>query len=180
MHLLSLVCTCNTVFATCVSDSANLSFWSDNMGYMYSVASNLSLVFSPYPFFGMEWNGVLYPFTMSKILWSCVIFIPAPTKCLILSANKTSGILIDKKNHFINGWNFLDSSWIGFSGFKSMLKKVCCGAVIPAIFLLLTPCLSVVNMTLLVLLLVTIMGSFRSGICKKTFVPHIFSVPVMG
>ena len=49
-----------------------------------------------------------------------------------------------------------------------MLKKVCCGAVIPSISLLLTPCLSVLGMTLLLLLLVTIMEFFRSGFCEKT------------
>ena len=70
-----------------------------------------------------EWNGILYPFTISKIFWSCVIFIQAPTKCLNLSANGTSGILFDENNLFISGWIFLDSHWIGFSDFKSMLKK---------------------------------------------------------
>ena len=51
MHLLSLACTCNLLFATRISDFANLLFWSDNMGYMHSVASNLSLVFDPHPSF---------------------------------------------------------------------------------------------------------------------------------
>ena len=47
-----------------------------------------------------------------------------------------------------------------------MLKKVYSGAVIPSISLLLTPHLSVIGMTLL-LLLVTIMEFFRSGFCEK-------------
>ena len=48
-----------------------------------------------------------------------------------------------------------------------MLKKVCCGVAVPTISLLLTPCLSVVGMTLLSLLLVTIMEFFRSVFCEK-------------
>ena len=82
---------------------------------------------------GFEWNGILYPFTMSKILGSCVIFIQAPTKCFSLPANGTSGIFFDKNNLFINGWTFLDFHWIGFSEFKCMLKKICCWVVIPTI-----------------------------------------------
>ena len=56
-----------------------------------------------------------------------------------------------------------------------MLKKVCCGVVVPTISLLLTPCLSVVGMTLLMLLLVTIMEFFRSGFCEKKSLPLTFS-----
>ena len=41
MHLLSLVCTCTLLFATCISDFSNLPFWRGNMGYMHSFASNL-------------------------------------------------------------------------------------------------------------------------------------------
>ena len=55
-----------------------------------------------------------------------------------------------------------------------MLKKVYCGTVIRTISLLLTPCLSVVGMTLLLLLLVTIMEFFRSGFCKKKLLPLTF------
>ena len=49
VHLLSLVCTCNPVFATCISNFANLPFWSGNMGHMHSYISNLSLVFGTHP-----------------------------------------------------------------------------------------------------------------------------------
>ena len=63
---------------------------------------------------GFEWNGTWCPFTISKILGSCVIFIQAPTKCFNLPSNRTSGILFDKNNLFINGWTFLDSYWIQY------------------------------------------------------------------
>ena len=109
--------------------------------------------------------------------WNPVLFSnQAPTKCFNLPANGTSGILFDKNNLFINGWTFLDSHWIGFSGFKSTLKKVCCWVAIPTISLLLSPCLSVVGMTLLLLLLlVTIMEFSRSGFCEKKLLPLTFS-----
>ena len=61
-----------------------------------------------------------------------------------------------------------------------MLKKVCCGVVIPTISLLLTPCLSVVGMAWLLLLLVNIIEIFRSGFCEKHFLPLIFSWCVWG
>ena len=114
-----------------------------------------------------EWNGILYPFTVSKILRSCVTLITVPTKCFNFPTNRTSGIFFDKNNRLISGWNFLDSHGIGFAEFKSMLKKICCGAVIPTIFLLLTPCLTVVGRMFLLLLLVTIMKFFRCGFCEK-------------
>ena len=121
----------------------------------------------------MKWNFV--SFTMSKILGACVIFIQAPTKYFNLSANGASGILYDKNNLFFNGWTFCYSHWIGFfSGFKSMLKKVCFGVVIPTISLLLTPCLSVVGMTLLLLLLVIIMEIFDPVFVRKNFCPSHF------
>ena len=49
MHLLSLVCICKPLFATCISDFSNLPFWSGDMGYIQLVASILSLVFGPLP-----------------------------------------------------------------------------------------------------------------------------------
>ena len=61
-----------------------------------------------------------------------------------------------------------------------MLKKVCCGVVIPTISLLLTPCLSVVGMAWLLLLLVNIIEIFRSGFCEKKILPLIFSWCVWG
>ena len=118
---------------------------------------------------GFEWNGILYPFTMFKILGSCVIFIQAPTKCFNLPRNGTSGILFDKNNLFISGWTFLDSRWIGFSEFISMLKKVYCELYVYTISLLLPPCLSIVGMTLLPLLLVAIMKIFRFVFVRKNF-----------
>ena len=54
-----------------------------------------------------------------------------------------------------------------------MLKKVCCGGVIPTISLSLISCQSVVGVTLL-LLLVTIMEFFPSGVCKKKLLPSLF------
>ena len=129
---------------------------------------------------GFEWNGILCPFTLSKILESCVNFIQAPTKCFNLPDNRAFGIVFNRNNLFNNEWTYLDSHWIGFCEFKSMLKKVCCGVVIPTIYVLQIPCMSVVGMTLLLLLLlVTIMEFFRSDFCeKKTFAPHIFLVLV--
>ena len=123
---------------------------------------------------GFEWNGILYPFTMFKILGSCVIFIQAPTKCFNLPRYGTSGILFDKNNLFISGWTFLDSHWIVFSEFKSMLKKVCCGLHVSTISLLLPPRLSIVGMTLLPLLLVAIMKIFRFAFVRKNFCPSHF------
>ena len=61
---------------------------------------------------GFEWNGILYPFTMSNILGSCAIFIQAPIKCFNLPANGMCGILFDKNNFFINGCTFLDSFFL--------------------------------------------------------------------
>ena len=61
-----------------------------------------------------EWNGILHPFTMFKILGSCVIFIQAPTKCFNLPVVGMSEILFDKNNLFINGWPFLDSTELVF------------------------------------------------------------------
>ena len=62
-----------------------------------------------------------------------------------------------------------------------MPKKVCCEVVVSTIYLFLTACLSVVDMTLLLLLVVTIMKLFLSDFCeKKTFVTHIFLVRVRG
>ena len=55
-----------------------------------------------------------------------------------------------------------------------MLKKVCFGVVIPTISLLLTPCLSVVGMTLLLLLLVIIMEIFDQVFVRKNFCPSHF------
>ena len=126
----------------------------------------------------MKW--VLYPFTRIKILRSCVIFIQASAKCFNAPANGTSGIIFDKNNLFSNGWTFLDSHWFAFSGFKSMLKKVCCGVAIPTISLLLTASLSAVGMMLLLMLLITIMELFRSGFCEKKLLPLTFSRCVWG
>ena len=123
---------------------------------------------------GFKWNGIWYPFTMSKILGSCVIFIQALTKCFNLPTNGTSGILFDKNNLCLTWWAFLGSYWIGFSGFKSMLKKACCSAVTPTLPLLLTPCMSLVGMRLLLLLLVTIMEFTWSGFVRKNFCPSHF------
>ena len=126
-----------------------------------------------------ELNGIFFPFTMSKILGSYAIFIWVPTKCFDLPANGTSGILIDKNNLFIDGWTFLDSHWISFTGFKSMLNKVCCGLVTLTISLLLTPCLSVVGMRYVVV--GYHYGSFSIRfLWGKSFAPHIFSVRVRG
>ena len=61
-----------------------------------------------------------------------------------------------------------------------MLKKVCRGVVISTISLLLTPCLSVVGMTLLLLLLVTIMEFFPSGFCEKNFCSSHFLCACQG
>ena len=58
---------------------------------------------------GFEWNGTLYPFTMSEILGSCVTLIQAPTNYFSLPTNGTYGILFDKNNLFTNEWIFLDS-----------------------------------------------------------------------
>ena len=55
-----------------------------------------------------------------------------------------------------------------------MLKKICCGVVIPTISLLLNPCLSVVGTALLLLLLVTIMEFFRSGFGEKKLLSLTF------
>ena len=122
---------------------------------------------------GFECNEICYSFTMSKTLVSCVIFIHAHRKRFNLLVNGTSGIFFDKNNLFINGWTFLDSHLIGFSGFKSMLKKV--WVVILTIALLLTPCLSVVGMTLLLLLLNYHYGIFLIlFLWEKTFCPLHF------
>ena len=97
----------------------NISFTSS---FTYSSSSRLTIGWEGISDWkGFEWNGILYPFTMSKILGSSIIFIQAPTKCFNLPANETSRILFDKNNLFINGWIFLVSHWIGFSRFQSML-----------------------------------------------------------
>ena len=106
---------------------------------------------------------------MTKILGSCVIFIHAPTKCFNLHANRTSGILFDENNLFINGWTFFDSDWIGISEFKSMLKKICYGVVILTIYLLLTPCLSIVGMTLLCCCWLLLWNFFDPVLWEKKF-----------
>ena len=103
----------------------------------------------------------------------CVILMQAPTKCFDLPANGTSAMLLDNINLFINWWTFLDFHWIGFPGFKSMLKKNCCEANLPTISLLLTPFLFAVGMTLL-LLLVTVMEYLRSFLCEKKLCPSLF------
>ena len=89
---------------------------------------------------GFEWNGILYPFTVSKVLESYVVLIQTPTAFFNFPANRMSGELFGKNNLFVNGWTFLDSHRIDFPGFKPMLKKVCCGAVISTISLLVSHC----------------------------------------
>ena len=69
MHLVSLVCTCNLLFATCISDFANLPFWSGNMEYTYSVASNLSLVFGPHFFCLQRISCLQTPYLIAELFW---------------------------------------------------------------------------------------------------------------
>ena len=66
---LSLVCTCNLLFATCISDFAHLPFWSDNMGYIHSVASNLSLLFDLHPSFLQGLSYLQTPLLMVELFW---------------------------------------------------------------------------------------------------------------
>ena len=99
------------------------------------------------------WDPVLF---LSRLLQNVSIFLLMKrmeyllTKIILLSMSEPFLILTE----------------LIFSGFKCMLKHVCCRAVIPTICLLLTPCLSVVVMMLL-LLLVTIMEFFQSSFCEK-------------
>ena len=79
---------------------------------------------------GFEWNWIFHAFTVSKSLESSAMLIQAPTKSFNLPANGTFEIFFDKNNLFISAWIFLDSHWIWFPGFKSMMKNVCGGAVI--------------------------------------------------
>ena len=55
-----------------------------------------------------------------------------------------------------------------------MLKKVCRGANILTISLLLTPCLSVVGMTFLLLLLLPLWNFFDPVVVRKNFCPSNF------
>ena len=78
--------------------------------------------------FWMKWNFACF-YCVQKFGISAML-IQAPAKSFNLPANGTFEIFFDKYNLFISGWIFLHSHWIWFSGFKSMLKNVCCGAVI--------------------------------------------------
>ena len=124
---------------------------------------------------GFKWNEIWYPFTISKILGSCVIFMQVSTKCFNLFCEWNVWNTFWKKYSLYQWVNFFWFPLNWFSGFKSMLKKNRIGIVINTISLLLTPCLSAVGMTLLLLLLVTIMEFFRSGFCEKKLLPLTFS-----
>ena len=69
MHLLSLVCTCNLLFAKCISDFPNLQFCSGNMECMHLVASNLSLVFGSYRSFLQGISYLQTPLLMVEFFW---------------------------------------------------------------------------------------------------------------
>ena len=55
-----------------------------------------------------------------------------------------------------------------------MLKKVSCGAVIPTISLLLTPCLSVVGMTFCCCYWLPLWNFFDTVFVRKNFCPSLF------
>ena len=126
-----------------------------------------------------EWNGILHPFTMFKILGSCVIFIQEPTKCFNLPLVGMSEILFDKNNLFINGWPFLDSTELVFLDLNLCWRSFAVEQLFLPYF-----CywfLSVCSRYDAAVVIVYHYGTFSIWfLWEKTFDPHIFSVHVRG